>query len=334
MIMEGTIASSSHTELKTLKEEYLMARKALNQVKSKARRRELKEYISELKIELGWTLLDHGKYEQGFALFQSLSWRSYGEVKCNGMARALTEMGHYDEARKLLEAGLRSFPKSYALWVAKGALFDSLGDTFGLLECIEISLQFASEDNSVGLYNKALALIKLGCYGDALPIIDELIEKYPDDPRHLAERGSCALDMGYPQEALQYFQNAMEVWQQNPIVYPGICIYTGLCTAYLELGMKREAMETAMEGLKRFPDEDPVLYHNVGATFYEMGWRNECIEILKKGVKKFPKDEELKDFLKDVEDDMDDPDDGEKPPLLGLLLLTGLIRKKLKNLRK
>ena len=72
----------------------------------------------------------------------------------------------------------------------------------------------------------------------------------------------------------------------------------------------------------------------MGATFYEMGWRNECIEILKKGAKKFPKDEELEEFLKDVEDDMDDPDGGEKPPLLGLLLLMGLIRKKLKNFRK
>ncbi len=328
---EETIANSSYTELKTLKKEYLNANRALSRVKSRTRRRELKEYINDLKIELGWTLLDYGKYEQGFALFKSLPWMDYGEVKCNGMTRALTEMGHCDEARKLLEEGLRSFPKSYALWVAKGAICDSLGDTFGLLECIETSLRFAPEDNSAGLYNKALALIKLGCYGDALPIIDELIERYPDDPRHLAERGSCALDMGYPQEALQYFQNAMEVWQQNPIVFPGICIYTGLCTAYLQLGMKKETMEISLEGLKRFPDEDPVLYHNVGATFYEMGWRNECIEILKRGAKKFPKDEELKDFLKDVEDNMDDPDDGEKPPLLGLLFLMALIHKKWKR---
>ena len=334
MRKEETIANSDYAELKTLKEEYLMARKALSRVKSKTRRRELTEYINDLKIELGWTLLDYGKHEQGLALFESLSWRDYGEVKYNGMVRALTERGYYYEARRLLEAGLRRFPKSYVLWVAKGALCDSLGDTFGLLECIEISLRFAPEDNSAGLYNKALALIKLGCYGDALPIIDELIERYPDDPRHIAERGSCALDMGYPQEAIKYFQKAMEVWQQNPIVYPGICIYTGLCTAYLELGMKREAMETAMEGLKRFPDEDPILYHNVGATFYEMGWREEAIEVLKKGAKKFPKDEELKEFLKELEDDMDDPDGGKKPPILGMILLMALIRKKLKNFRK
>jgi tetratricopeptide (TPR) repeat protein len=334
MSREESNAFSSFAELKALKEEYRIATRALSRVKSGTRRRELTECINDLKIELGWTLLDHGKYEQGFALFESLSWRNYGEVKCNGMVRALTEMGYYDEARKLLEVGLRKFPKSYALWVAKGALCDSLGDTFGLLECIEISLRFAPEDNSAGLYNKALALIKLGCYGDSLPIIDELIERYPDDPKHLAERGSCALEMGYPQEALQYYQKAMEVWKRSPTIYEGICVYSGLCSSYMELGMKREAMEIAMEGLKKFPGEDPVLYHNVGASFYEMGWREEAIEVLKKGFKKFPKDEELKEFLKELEDDMDDPDAGEKPSLLGLLLLMGLIRKKLKNFRK
>jgi tetratricopeptide (TPR) repeat protein len=334
MNKEESISINNHDVLKAPQGKYLCARKQLQQARSKWQRRRLKEHFDDLKMDLAWTLLDCGEHEEGFALFESLSWRGYGEVKCNGMARTLTEMGYYDEARKLLEVGLRRFPKSYALWVAKGALCDSLGDTFGLLECIEISLQFAPEDNSAGLYNKALAMIKLGCYGDALPIIDELIERYPEDPKHLAERGSCALEMGYPQEALQYYQKAMEVWKRSPTIYEGICVCSGLCSSYMELGMKTEAMEIALEGLKKFPDEDPVLYHNVGATFYEMGWRNECIEILKKGAKKFPKDEELKEFLKDVEDDMDDPDGGEKPPLLGLLLLMGLIRKKLKNFRK
>jgi tetratricopeptide (TPR) repeat protein len=137
--------------------------------------------------------------------------------------------------------------------------------------------------------------------------------------------------MGYPQEALKYYQKAMELWQRNPIVYPGICIYTGLCTAYLELGMKREAMEIALEGVKKFPDDDPALYQNVAATFFEMGWRKEVIEVLKKGVEKFPDDEDLKNFLKDVEDDMDDPDKGDKPPILGLLLIAAILFKKMRK---
>ncbi len=120
----------------------------------------------------------------------------------------------------------------------------------------------------------------------------------------------------------------MEIWQQNPVVYTGICIYTGLCSTYSELGMKREAMEIALEGLKRFPDEDPALHQNVAATFLEMGWRNECMETLKKGLEKFPDDEELREFLKELEDDLDDPDVGETPPLEAILLLIALIHKR------
>jgi hypothetical protein len=44
--------------------------------------------------------------------------------------------------------------------------------------------------------------------------------------------------------------------------------------------------------------------------------------------------EENKNLSIDVEDDMDDPDGGKKPPLLGLLLLMELIWKKPKKFRK
>jgi len=88
-------------------------------------------------------------------------------------------------------------------------------------------------------------------------------------------------------------------------------------------------MEIVLEGLKRFPDEDPVLYQNMGATFWEMGWRRETIDVLKEGIEKFPDDEELKKFLKDAEDNTDDPDGGVTPPLLGLMLPIAMLRKRL-----
>jgi len=136
---------SDYAEIKTLKEKYLIAKRELCRVKSGTRQKELKEYIDDLKIQLGWAFLDCGKYDQGFALYESLSWSQYGEMKCNGMASALTEMGHYDEARRLLKSGLKRFPKSYALWVAIGALHDSLGDHFKSLKCMETALRFAPE---------------------------------------------------------------------------------------------------------------------------------------------------------------------------------------------
>jgi tetratricopeptide (TPR) repeat protein len=243
---------------------------------------------------------------------------------------ALTELGRYDEAKRVLEYGLRKFPKSCALWTGLGILCDILGLYFDALKCFDTALRFNYGENSGPLYNKALILIRLGSYGDAASIIECLIEEYPEEPRYLAEKGFCCLEMGYPQEALHVFQRAMELYERFPTVDAGVSIYSGLCCAYMDLGMKKEAMEVALEGLKTFPDEDPTLYHNVGATFYEMGWKQEATEILKKGVEKFPDDAELKAFLKDVEDDLNDPDGDIKPRFLGLLLLA-LLHKRLKK---
>ena len=316
-------------KIKTLVIDFFDAREEMKKIKDSIERQALREYLDDLRLQLGWTLLDCYEYEKALALFNSLPWKTHGEMKCNGLVRALTEMGRFDEATRLIKRGLRIYPDSYALWIAKGALYETQGDYFESLECIEKGIQFAQEDNSVGLCNKALVLAKLGSYGEALPIFDELLQRHPDDPKYLSDEAACLLDMGYPQEALPNYQKAMEIWQQYPDTYTGICIYTGLCSTYLKLGMKREGMEIALEGLKKFPDEDPVLYQNVGAAFWEMGWRQETIEVLKKGIEKFPEDDDLKKFFKDVEDDTDDPGGGEKPPLLGLILLIAILRKRL-----
>ena len=328
---QESLGTCTPKEKKELLQKLFEARMDLEKTKSARKRRHLQEYIDGLKVDLAWTLLDCKEYEKGLALLSSVSWTTHGEMKCNGMARALTEMGHYDEARGLLNRGLRTYPHSYALWTAMGAIYESLGDDFESLKCIETALRYAPEDNSTGLYNKALALMRIGRPREAVPILEGLFERYPEDPKYLSDRGVCALEMGYPQEALQYYQKAMEIWERNPSVYTGICIYAGLCSTYMELGMKREGMEIALEGLKKFPDEDPVLYQNVGAAFWEMGWRHEAIEVLNKGIDKFPDDEELKQFLKDAEDDTEDPDGGVKPPVLGLMLFMAILQKRFRK---
>ncbi len=288
------------------------------------------EMPDDMKLDLAFTLVDRGEHEAALALFSSLPWDTYGEAKCCGMGRVLTEMGRYDEAKRVLEFGLKKLPKSYVLWTDLGILCDIMGNYSEALRCFEAALRFNYGEDSACLYNKALVLIKLRSYRDAVAIIDDLVERFPEDPKYFAERGCCSLEMGYPKEALQYFQRAMELYERFPSVDAGVSIYTGLCSSYLDLGMKKEAMEIALEGLTKFPDEDPILYHNVGVTFYEMGWIGEAKDVLQKGIQKFPDDAELKAFLKDVEDDFDnDPSDGGE--LLGLILLIAVIQKKLRK---
>jgi tetratricopeptide (TPR) repeat protein len=133
----------------------------------------------------------------------------------------------------------------------------------------------------------------------------------------------------YPYVSPLDFQKALELWLENPMPYEGGCIYMGIYASYRALSMLEEALSVAMEGLKRLPEEAPGLYQNLGDAYFAMGWRNEAISILKKGVEKFYEDEELKQVLKDIEDDTDDPNNGNKPHLLGLIFLMVLLRKRL-----
>ncbi len=314
--------------LNVLKKIFFSIQKRLKRVKNYREKRMLQDRLDDIKLDLAWTLVECGKYEEELAIYSTVSKKRNKEMKFYGMGIALIEMGRYEEARGIFEKGLREFPNSYVLWSGLGILNDFLGDHFESLRCFEKAILYDSIEDPSPYYNKALALMGCGYYEDATEIIDQLLEQYPDNPQYLAEKGNCSLLMGHSWKALSFFEKALERFSEDSDPHIGVSIYAGLCRAYLDLGMKRNGMEIALEGLKRFPDQDPVLYHNAGAAFYEMGWKEEAIAILREGVKKFPEDEEMRKFLKALEDDLDDPDKGNTPSLFGFLLLVALIHKR------
>lgn len=81
--------------------------------------------------------------------------------------------------------------------------------------------------------------------------------------------------------------------------------------------MKKEAVNIASDGVKRFPDIHPLLYRNLAAGFLAMGWRDEARKAIEKGLEKFPGDQDLLALLKHLDDG---PDDGKRDSLLPLTL--------------
>jgi tetratricopeptide (TPR) repeat protein len=315
-------------ELKELKEDYLTALKDLREAKAEgATRREIREHTVDIYIlreELGLALLDRRQYEKGLVLYQSLPWKTYGEDKYSGIARVFNETGHNKEAKKVLEKGIKRFPHSDILWKGLGIVFEGLEEYRRSLECFERALQLVPDD-PMGLFNKAFALMNLRRFEEAVAIFDSLIEKYPNEPRYLSGRGLCASEMGHHEKALRYRQKAMDLWEDSQNIPLGICIYDGLYSTYMELGMKKEAVEIASEGVKRFPDINPLLYFNLAAGLLAMGWRDEARKTIDKGLEKFPEDEDLVALLKHLDDD---PDGNGNGILLGLIALTVLLKKR------
>jgi len=246
-------------ELAKIKRDLMKAQKRLRLTKEGAKKIELKTLINSLKMDLGSKLLDFGEHEKGLALFISVSGKGDEERKIHGVSRALTDMGYYDEAQKLLVKGLRKFKKSCYLWEQYGILNNLLGNGIQSLRCFEAAIEFMPRETPELFYNKALALVNLERYEEAIFILDHLIEHYPG-PMYLAERGECSLETGYPHEALRYYQKALDLLNKKPEVEAGLCIYTGLSATYIELGMRKEAMEIALEGISRYPNKEPALY--------------------------------------------------------------------------
>jgi tetratricopeptide (TPR) repeat protein len=313
-------------EIRKLSKRLVNVENKYRQAIDKDRKRTLALHVDDIRSKIGWLLLDSGEYDKGLAIYKAMSWHTYAEDKYNGISRALIEMEYYDDARRILGKGLKRFPQSYCLLVAMGLLHKRLGHEVDALKYFEQALVCSPGDKDV-LYDKAITLSELGYYEDSLSIIKKLIKKYPDDSENFIEAGYCHLMMGYPENAIRYYKKASNKGFLSPT------IYGGLVSAYMDMGLKHEALEMALEGMREFP-EAPGMYENLGEVYFEYGWINEAKQVLEEGVKKFPEDERLKEVLKKIEDETNDPDKNKKPPFICIMLFLSLILKKLERKTK
>src|SRR4030066_752715 len=148
MAKKESLIVSNYKELQDVNKRYLRIQRKLEKTTNSITQLELKEHLDDLKEEMGWRLLELGEYEKGLALYKSLSWETHGEGKYNGMVRAFVDMEYYDEARRLLEKGLKEYPESYVLWVARGVLNQRLGYNLESLRCFQFVLKYAPEGQS------------------------------------------------------------------------------------------------------------------------------------------------------------------------------------------
>jgi tetratricopeptide (TPR) repeat protein len=201
-------------------------------------------------------------------------------------------------------------------------------DHLTALKCYDRAIAFSHGDSSAAHYGKALALENLGKVKEAVRILNTLIEQYPEDPLFLIEKAHCTLEMGYPLDALKLYRQATILWRRSEEFHEGLALYTGICSALLDLNMNREALEAAIEGLKRLHGGHPTLFYNAGRAFWGLGMTEDAKEILEEGLKRFPGDEDLIELLKEIEDDCDSPSSSGPPEFILATILLALIARR------
>ena len=278
--------------------------------------------IRTLKEKVAWMLLECGENEKALAIYKEMSWRTQGKIKYLGIGRALTQMGLLAEAQKLLEKGLKRFPGSVSIIVAIGNTYHDMGNYSKSLKHFELALSIDPDDKLI-LFSKANALYGLGLYEGAFPIYESLCKEYPDDPLFVTSLGYCYLNIDYPEDAAKCFKAVMSNGYENDN------IYNGLACAYLDMGLESDAIDTWKKGISKFPD--PVLYRNLGISYFDCDWLSEAQDIVKEGLYRFPEDEELKELLESIEEEINNPDDDTKPPIpliMGLVAMSHVLRKR------
>jgi tetratricopeptide (TPR) repeat protein len=307
-------------EIKRLRRRLHEAEEEIRDITNKHRKRRQNNFINHLKGRIGWLLFDCGDFKKGIAIYLSMSWKTHGEEKYLGIGRGLMEMGYYFEAGRIMEKGLKRFPESSPLWTALGVLHYRIADHFNALKYFEAALKLDPKSRHT-LYDKALSLNSLECYEEAAELLKYLIEKYPNDPEYLTEMGYSLTSQGYDEDAITFYKRAKDTG------YPSPEIYSGLYCTYANLGLQEAALEMAEKGLREFPDV-PYMYANLGQGYFERGWVEEARNILNEGLRKFPDDEDIQNLLEKIDDEIENPDKGKTPPIIGLLLLLSLLHKR------
>jgi predicted negative regulator of RcsB-dependent stress response len=72
-----------YKEIRKLKADLSEAEHKLKQANGRCEKEKLKDTVNEIRLDLGWALLDCGEYEKGLAVYLSVHGEEYQERKRN-----------------------------------------------------------------------------------------------------------------------------------------------------------------------------------------------------------------------------------------------------------
>ena len=273
-----------------------------------------------LKCDLAISHIDTGEYKGAYEIYDCLSWEARDELGYWGMSRVLIGLNCFEEAILLLKKGLEEHPQSASLWHNLGNAHHLNKDYRQALKYFEKADLLRPDDPEI-LLTIGNASYGVGCYDEAHGIFQKLELEHGKTPHITAMLGYCNLATGYPDIAAEYFKELVNTDFETPD------IYNGLYWAYSDIGLEADALDLIQVAIRKYPTEDSQLYMDIGHEYFNRGWTEESIDILKKGLEIFSDDEEIKDLLEQIDDQLNDPDNGESPstvaPILVLLQKEG-----------
>jgi tetratricopeptide (TPR) repeat protein len=217
---------------------------------------------------LAWLLLDHHNPGAARPQFERLLLeRPNRKEAITGLAICHLRLGHPERAVRVLDQGLRFFPRDVLLLKLKAEALSSRAETAP--EAVQVydellkiqpgraewagGRQKAAFLAASSSYNEAQGYLKKGDRTRALKALARAVKFNPESVGFRTHYGWVLLQDGQPALAAETFQ---EVLRLDPRKQDA---YLGLAMAQLGLGDAPGALATTRQGLALFPDDVPLL---------------------------------------------------------------------------
>ncbi len=135
------------------------------------------------------------------------------------------------------------------------------------------------------------ALVVGQYYKDALEILNQLVEEYPDEDIYYLQRSHVFLQMGQDKKALA----DMRELRKRGIV--NLDVVVGEATILAGMGKADQALDVCRDGLKVLPEHGPRLYLTMAVILDQEGRQSELPEMLEEAVRQYPDSPQLHDIL-------------------------------------
>ena len=154
------------------------------------------------------------------------------------MARTLFGQGKYKESERLFNELLDTDPFQKRYWNALASAQFMNEDYRNAIESSEYALAIDPDDPD-GILSKANGLYRLGNFEQALDYYNRYLEHEPNDEFALLHRGTCLINLGLNDEAIEVLKGIEQFAPDSPYLPD---IYEELAFAYSEKGEHDEAL--------------------------------------------------------------------------------------------
>ena len=184
------------------------------------------------------------------------------------MAAYYLDLQRIKEAGDVLAEGTRRFPDSAQLWFYQAVQYQAVKNYIAAMQSLEETRKRVGDPSTLGVnfyLESAMILASAGRRGEIEPILDEGLQKFPDDPNILNQRAWEWADEGTRlPDALAKAQHAATLAPDNG------SIQDTLGCVYFKMGKPNDALPVLQQAVN-LTNNDPSVCQHLGDAYLGLG---------------------------------------------------------------